>query len=174
MNETIRKILEARAEVLAREVNPGDEGAECFDAIRFSVANEHYAFAADVVREVVPIKEISPIPCAPNCVCGMINVRGQILTVVDLGRLFGVRAENHCEAKKVIVLRSGDTGVGVIADSISGIISVKSGKLQASVPTFEGIRQELTCGITADGLVVLDAGKLLAHPALVAEEGGLG
>jgi purine-binding chemotaxis protein CheW len=170
MNETNRQILEARAKVLA--CPPVDEkgAAGRFDTVRFSLAGEEYALATNSVRVVVPLKDLAPIPCTPAFVMGLMNVRGQLVTVINIGDLFGLNRQAISESSKVIIVHAGGSECGIVADAVLGIVPVKADELQITVPTFEGIRQELTRGVTPDGLIVLDALKLLAHPAIIVRE----
>src|SRR3712207_4651394 len=81
---TREEILRERARELARvPVAPGEGSGERFQTVEFVVAGEHYAVAAESVREVYPLKELTPLPCTPPWVRGILNVRGQILTVLD-------------------------------------------------------------------------------------------
>jgi purine-binding chemotaxis protein CheW len=168
MNESTRQILEARAQALAQPRESADSrGGVKIEVVTVSICNESYAFAAQSVREVLPMKDVSPLPCTPPFICGMINVRGQILTVIDIRPLFGLRADEGSGGERVIILRAGDKEAGLLADAITGLRVIDAEQLQASLPTFDGMRQDLTRGVVKDGLVLLDALKLLSHPAFV-------
>jgi len=174
MNETHRQILEARARILAAPAERGITADGRIETLRFSLAGEEYAFPTESIRAVVPLKDIEPIPCTPPFVTGLMNVRGQLVAVICIGQLFGLNRERLSEVRKVIILSSGESELGITAERVAGIFSIAVAELQSFVPTFEGIRGELTRGVTADGLIVLDALKLLAHPAIVIREEAAG
>ena len=82
------RILQERAKNLARE-GPADQGArKQLDVVEFLLAYERYAIESHWVREVHPLKEITPLPGTPAFVLGIINVRGRIVSVVDLKAFF--------------------------------------------------------------------------------------
>ena len=84
---TKKEILKARARALARESGAGTV-VQTIEVIEFLLAYERYAMELDHVREVFPLKEITPLPGTPPFVLGIINVRGQIVSVVDLKKFF--------------------------------------------------------------------------------------
>ncbi len=144
-----------------------DEGF--IDIVEFALASERYAFESSMVREVVPISELTPVPCTPPFVLGIINLRGQILSVIDIKRLFGLPEKGITQLNKVIVLSSEDMEFGVLADEVSGSGRVRLNSLK-TLPTLTGIREEFLKGVTGEGLVLLDAGRLLDDKSIVVRE----
>jgi len=171
MNETTRRILEERARDLARpREDIVGKPVDAMSVVCFDVGNEQYAFATHSVRETLPLRDVSAIPCTPPFVRGIINLRGQILTVLDLRPLFGLSPRNASEDQYVVVLRTGGSEAGIVADRITGLRAMKREELQATLPTFDEIRQDVIDGVARDGLVILDAAKLLSHPVIVVNE----
>ena len=169
-----RAIFHQRAELLARELPREDDGSASLEVVEFALGRERYAFLAEHVREVVPLENFAPLPCTPRWVAGMLNVRGQILTVIELGAFLELPASGLGERNDVILLRS--TGerpvtIGVLADAILGVRTLRADSLQSSLPTLAGPRAALLRGVTSDRLVVLDAARLLADEALLVREG---
>ncbi|MBI2413780.1 MAG: purine-binding chemotaxis protein CheW [Deltaproteobacteria bacterium] len=139
------------------------------EVVEFRLAAERYAFESSMVREVVPISELTPMPCTPPFVLGIINLRGQILSVIDIKKLFGLPEKGITQLNKVIVLSSDEMEFGVLADEVSGSGRVRPDALKR-LPTLTGIREEFLKGVTGEGLVVLDAGRLLADKSIVVHE----
>lgn len=139
------------------------------EVVEFRLAAERYAFESSMVREVVPISELTPMPCTPPFVLGIINLRGQILSVIDIKKLFGLPEKGITQLNKVIVLSSDEMEFGVLADEVSGSGRVRSDALKR-LPTLTGLREEFLKGVTGEGLVVLDAGRLLADKSIVVHE----
>jgi len=83
-----RAILKKRAQVLARAPKREDEAGECLEVVEFLLAYEQYGIESSYIREVYPLKDLTPLPCTPPFVLGIINVRGQILSVIDLKKIF--------------------------------------------------------------------------------------
>ncbi len=165
-----REILKARARALAQEPKPEQEAADALEVIEFVLAQEKYAFESAYVREICPLHELTPLPCTPPFVLGIVNVRGQILSVIDLRKFFDLPEKGLTDLNKVIVLRSESMEFGVLADLIAGTRAVSVRELQPSLPTLTGIREEYLRGVTADRTAILDAGKLLSDPKIVVHE----
>jgi purine-binding chemotaxis protein CheW len=162
--EEKKKILKTRAKNLARERQADGRDQEHLDILEFVLAYERYAIESSWVREVYPLKELTPLPGTPSFVLGIINVRGQIVSVVDLKRFFDLPARGLTDLNKVIIISDGRMEFGLLADAVSGVRQVPVPEIQPPLPTLTGVRGEYLKGVTADRLVVLDVAKLLADP----------
>lgn len=163
-------ILKARSKDLARESGREDEGDETIEIVVFLLAYETYGIESAYVREVYPLKELTPLPCTPSFVLGVFNVRGQILSVIDLKRFFDLPEKGLTDLNKVIVLGAQGMEFGVLADEILGVSSLRLSEMQASLPTLTGVREAYLKGVTSQRIVVLDARKLLYDQAIVVHE----
>lgn len=167
--EKWQAILKARAQALA-QVPEQDETTECIEIVAFLLAYETYGIETRHVREVYPLKDLTPVPCTPPFVAGIVNVRGQVLSVVDLKKFFELPERGLTDLNKVIVLSDGLMEFGVLADAIVDVRHVPLGKIQPGLPTLTGIREDYLRGVTAERLVILDAARLLADSGIVVHE----
>lgn len=167
--EERRRVLEARASALARPL-AAPSGGESLEVVEFRLAGERYAFASAWVREVLFLTELTRLPCTPAFVLGIANVRGEIVSVVDLKHFFDLPRAGIGELDKLLVLHSPAMTFGVLADAIVGVRSLPLASLQAPLPTFTGPRRDYLLGVGADRLAVLDGARLLADPRLVVHE----
>ena len=167
--EEKKNILRDRAKALAREAAKDDSG-EKIEILEFLLAYERYGIESSFIREVYPLKDLTPVPCTPAHVLGIINVRGQILSVIDLKKFFDLPEKGLGDLNKVIILKGDAMEFGVLADVILGVRTLPLSSLQQAMPTLTGIREEYLKGITADRSVILDAGKILADKKIVVEE----
>jgi purine-binding chemotaxis protein CheW len=119
---------------------------------------------------VCPLREITPVPCTPPFVAGIINVRGQIVPVIDLKRFFDLPQGGITDLNKVLIMRNDDLEVGFLADAISGGRRLDMESLQASLPTLTGIRADYLRGVTGDRLVVLDAERILSDKKIIVDD----
>jgi len=159
-----------RAKVLARREKDETAGGETIGAVEFRLAGEKYAIASEYVREVLPLKGVATIPCTPPWVLGVINVRGQILSVIDLRVLFELPREAATRTARIIVLRADEMELGIVADAVTGARTIAIDRVQAGLPTLTGIRAAYLSGVAGEDLVLLDAAKLLADKALLVNE----
>ena len=167
--EETRRILEVRARAAARPpVKPDD--AERLQVLAFSLAGESYGVETCHVREVCQLKDLTAVPCTPPFVAGVMNLRGQILAIVELREFFELPARGLTDLNRVIVLRGGDNELGLLADSIDGVRPVPASDLQEGLPTLTGIRERFLKGITGQMLAVLDGDRLLGDASLKVNE----
>lgn len=163
------RVLRDRAQRLAREP-AAEETGERLEVVEFLLGAERYAFETSFVREVHPLRELTQLPCTPPFVLGIMNLRGEILSVLDLCRLFDLAPRGAAELSKVIVLRSAGMEFGILADAVVGVRTILGQGVQSSLATVTGVRADYLKGVTQDHLVLLDAGKMLADRRLVVHE----
>jgi purine-binding chemotaxis protein CheW len=164
-----KRILSKRARLFAAETTPG-ERRDVTEIIEFMLAHEHYGVEASFVSEVYPLKEYTPVPCTPAYVLGIINVRGRIISVVDIKKFFDLPERGITDLNKVIILRSDKMEFGILADSIITTRLVRRSELQSHLPTLTGVREEYLRGVAPDGAIILDAGKILADKGIIVQE----
>ena len=168
--EARRTTLTARAKALARELKPDGNGQGLIEIIEFVVTSETYGIESSYVREVYPLKELTPLPGTPAFILGVINVRGQIVSVVDPKKFFGLPEKGLTDLNKVILISDETMEFGLLADAVLGLRHVPLKELQKSLPTLTGLRAELLKGVTSERLVVLEAARLLSDPGLLVQQ----
>ena len=164
------KILKARAKLLAREPERQKEAETYLEVVEFLLAYETYAVESAYIREVYQLKDLTPIPCTPPFVLGVTNVRGNILSVIDIKKFFDLPSKGLGDLNKIIILQSKKMEFGILADKILGTRSIPESGIQPSLPTLTDIRARYTKGVTGERLVILDAGKLLSDKTLIVHE----
>jgi purine-binding chemotaxis protein CheW len=172
--EQAKAILKARARAMAQEplhVQRNLPGAEPeLEIVTFRLAHETYGFESRYIREIYPLKELTPLPCTPPFVLGLINLRGRLLSVLDLKRFFGLSSQTLDNHNQVIILHHETMEFGVLADTLLGVYPIAPQSLQPSLPTLTGFRNEFLLGITPERLIILDAEKLLSNRDILVHE----
>ncbi len=164
------RILHERARALAAEPGETRTLADSIEAVEFLLAHERYAVESCYVREVYPLENLTPLPCTPAFVLGIVNLRGEIVSVIDVRKFFDLPQTGLPDLNKVIVLESGSMVFGILADVIFGVRRIALAEIQPSLPTLTGIREKYLKGITPERIVILDAAKLLADEDIVVQE----
>jgi purine-binding chemotaxis protein CheW len=159
--ESVRRVLAARARVAARPQGTTCE-ARRIEVLAFALAGERYAVETRHVVEVRALTDLTPLPCTPPWLAGVLNLRGQVLAVIDLRRFFELPDCGLTELNRVVVLRGCATQFGLLADSIEGNQMVDVAGLQDGLATLTGVRAQFLKGITGQMLAVLDGDRLLA------------
>ena len=171
---TPSEILRQRARALAQAPPPMPEAGSELEVLVFRLADERYALETCHVQEVQPLRELTPLPCTPAFLRGLVNLRGRLLPVIDLKRFFDLPERGISDLHRILLLRTGEGGgemeIGLLADTVEDISTIPLADLQTSLPTLGGIRAEYLKGVTGDRLVVLDALRILADPRIVIDE----
>lgn len=164
------KLLRERAQKLAYLPTEPDKEEQTIEVVEFSLAYERYAFESSFVKEIYPLHELTAVPCTPAFVLGIINLRSRILSVIDLKKFFDLPDRGLSNLNKVVILGSEEMEFGVLADSITGVVNIKTSELNTGLATLNGIREEYLKGITPGRLTVLDAGRLLSDEKIVVND----
>lgn len=165
-----KDILRARAQALSRPPQRAAAPEASLELLEFRLARETYAVETRYVIEVHPLKDLTPVPCTPPFVVGIVNVRGRLTSVIDIKKFFGLPEKGLTDLHRVILVRGSDFEFGLLADVIVGVRSIESGSLQPALPTFTGIAAEYVSGLTAERLVLLDVPRIVADPRIIVHE----
>jgi purine-binding chemotaxis protein CheW len=162
-------VLRQRARELALPLRSAALGTP-LEVIEFRLASESYAIESAWVAEVFPLTGLTRLPGTPPFVLGIVNMRGEIVSVVDLRKFFDLPAQGLTDLNRVIVLQSREMVFGILADRVEGVRTVDAERLQSGLPTLTDRRRDYLRGIADGRLVVLDAAALLADPRMVVNE----
>jgi purine-binding chemotaxis protein CheW len=161
------KILQARAKALSREVQRDRPLQQFVEVLEFMLAYERYALDTAFVREAHPLKDITALPGTPAYVAGIVNVRGQIVSVIDLKRFFDLPSRGLTDLNKVIILDDGQTSFGLLVDAVVRVHRLELDAIQSTPPTLSGVRSNYLLGVTAQHTIILDALRILSDPNIV-------
>ena len=163
-------VLKARARELARIPEAAEKKAGVLQIIEFEIANERYGFELHSVREVFQTGQLVPVPGTPAFIAGVVNLRGDVLAVVDIRKFFELQEEQPGGTRTIILIENTEMRLGVLADDVLGVRAISHDQLQTSLPTLIGLRADYLAGVTGDGLVVLAATKILSDSRILIYE----
>lgn len=98
-----------------------------FDVVEFDLCGEKYALDINLAREIVEMMPITPIPCSPDYLRGIMNLRGEITNIINITTILGLPALGEDSGNKIIVLSAEATGgenIGVIVDDVQSVIQI--------------------------------------------------
>ncbi|GAW66487.1 chemotaxis protein [Geoanaerobacter pelophilus] len=168
--EKEQAILLERARLLSQRREADRDAGETLDLLVFVLSGESYAVETSFVQETLPLGDFTPLFCTPPFVLGVINLRGRIVSIVDLRRFFDLPAIGLSDLNRVIVVSNGSMEFGILADGIVGMRQLAKGSLKPTPETFTGIREEFVAGISPERLALLDLGKIMSDPRLLVHE----
>ncbi|MDO9450880.1 MAG: chemotaxis protein CheW, partial [Rugosibacter sp.] len=100
--EETQRILKVRAQALAREPVSAEAADGHVEVVEFLLAHERYAIDLSYIREVAPMENLTPLPCTPAFVLGIVNLRGEILSVIDIRKFFDLPEKGLTDLNKII------------------------------------------------------------------------
>ncbi len=169
--EEVKRILRERAHALAKPLAEVRTREEVLDLLVFSLAGERYGVETTHVLEVISLRELTPVPCTPPVILGVVNHRGRILPVLDLRRLFGLSGQGIAEGGRIVAVEAGRMTCGIFADGVAGTIQVAAHEV-AHPPTVTAVggRQAFIRGVTGEMVAVLDLEVLARDQRIVVNE----
>jgi purine-binding chemotaxis protein CheW len=110
--------------------------------ILFNLGNTLYGIPIEQVSEINRLEEITPLPKAPQFIEGVINLRGNVVPVIDLRKRFGMKSVERTNKNKIIILLVGKRLFGTIVDSVHEVITLTRDNIEPSLPTASGLKAE--------------------------------
>lgn len=164
-------IFKSRAKLLAQEAEKKTYDRDYLEVVEFLLAYETYGIESVYVREIYPLTEITFVPGTPQFVKGIVNVRGQIISVLDLKKFFELPEKGLPDLNKIIIINNDYMEFGILADAVLGIRRLAGGEIKSALPTLTGIRAQYLKGVTSERMVVLDGARILSDKNIIISRG---
>lgn len=132
----------------------------------FSLGKEEYGVDIMQVKEIVTYKEPVKVPNTPQFVEGIINLRGEIIPIVNLKKRFTIPGEDIADQTRVIVMSIDSKKVGFIVDDASEVITINNENIEPAPEIVAGIDRRYITGIGKVEeriLIILDLDKLFSE-----------
>ena len=142
-------------------------GKDVVQVIVFNLGNERYGVDISQVREIIKPTQITRIPNAPDFVEGVINLRGQITTIINLRKRFGLEPKPIDNNTRIIVVEYNNAVIGMMVDTVNEVKYLSTADIEA-LPSIITAREEAKLlkgvGKLPDGLLILiDLNKVLSE-----------
>ena len=159
------EILKVRAERIAHAAGD-DQALDTINGLSVSVNDETYVLPIETLAAIYEQTPVVPVPCTPDYVRGIANIRGHIVPVVDLGALLQMPVSAGAQAAALIVVRHQDITLAFQVDQVGDVTAVAKHQLVAA-PFGQGAAQaRYIQGILEDGAVLINVVALLEDPML--------
>jgi purine-binding chemotaxis protein CheW len=162
-----KNILRERALKLAKKIEAGRQDGETLEVIEFTLAHEHYAVEMAYIREVYALKDLTPVPCTPSYILGIINLRGQVISVTDIREFFDLPKKEISDQFRVLVLKNANMELGILAESVLGERKVPLEDVQSQLVASKADSEGYIKGVTKERLIILDMEKFLSDENIV-------
>ncbi len=136
--------------------------------VTFRLAEELYGINVMQVQEVLRLSEIAPVPGAPSAVLGIINLRGNVVTVVDARLLFGLPRAGHSEQTRVMIVECNRNTVGLLVDGVAEVVNIENADIDSAPHIGNGEQSRYIQGVYSkhgEILLLVDLNRLLGPDA---------
>lgn len=135
----------------------------------FNLENEEYGIDILRVREIIEMKSITRVPKSCDFVRGVINLRGEVIPIVDLRKKFALSEGEDTENTRIIVVSIDDITVGLVIDSSSEVQEIENDFIESTPVSVGNIDQGYIAGIgkVSDRLIILlDVARVLSNTSI--------
>lgn len=141
----------------------------------FRLADEFYGLDIGTVQEIITWQPVTRVPRTPAFVEGIINLRGNVIPVVDLRKRFELKQAQVADQTRIVVVEIGSLVVGLVVDGVSEVLRVQAGQIEPPSAVIAGIDAEFIRGVAKTHnrlIILLNADRLLVEKekALLADE----
>jgi purine-binding chemotaxis protein CheW len=151
------------------KVEKPNEPAEAQQYLTFSLGSEMFAVGTLSVKEIIEYGQLTVVPMVPEFIRGVINLRGAVVPVIDLGTRFG-RGEKKVTRRTCIVIievpnEEGTQDIGVVVDSVSEVLEIPAGDIEPAPAFGAKIRSDFITGmgkVNGRFVILLDVGRVLS------------
>ncbi|UAA38145.1 chemotaxis protein CheW [Paraneptunicella aestuarii] len=141
-----------------------DVNDEVLQWVTYRLGDETYGINVMQVQEVLRYTEIAPVPGAPDYVLGIINLRGNVVTVIDTRSRFGLPSAETTDNTRIVIIESDEQVVGILVDSVAEVVYLKTSEIDSAPNVGTEESAKFIQGVSnRDGelLILVDLNKLL-------------
>ena len=134
----------------------------------FNISGEEFGIELGRIAEIVKFQKSTPLPKVPAFISGVINIRGDVIPLVDLRKRLGVEP-SHIQGR-IIITKIYEEKIGLLVDAVKEIVSIEKESIASTPSFFKGLKSEYIMGIgkVADRLIViLNLDNLLSSEEMI-------
>jgi purine-binding chemotaxis protein CheW len=142
------------------------QAVESMQLVSFRLAEEEYGIEITRIQEIILLGEITRVPRTPDYIKGLINLRSEVIPVVDLRRRFGLPAQEPTDETRIMVINVRGKTLGMIVDAVSEVLRVSKDQVVPPPPAVTASGREYLTGlVNLDNrlLILLDIDQVLGN-----------
>ncbi len=133
--------------------------------VTFRLGDEKYGINVMQVQEVLRVTEIAPVPGAPGYVLGIINLRGNVVTVIDTRNRFGLMSKETDDASRIVIIETESHIIGILVDSVAEVVEMRASEMETAPNVGNEETSKYIQGVTGrdnELLILVDLNKFLS------------
>jgi purine-binding chemotaxis protein CheW len=142
--------------------------------VLFELGSETYGLDIATVHEIIRMQPITKVPKAPFYVEGVINLRGRVIPVIDMGRRFGLEKVEKDKNNRIVVVNIQGTTLGIIVDAVTEVLRITNDSIEPVSDIITAANSDYLLGIaklTDKMVILLDLDRLLSGDSTLANLG---
>lgn len=167
-----RALFRQRAEAL-RSVQGGSEDLQLSSVAVMRLGEDYFGLDLAAVREFIQVSSVTPVPCCPSHILGNMNLRGEVMTLVDIRSALRVSSEGAPDLEKAIVVDVDDIVAGITVDQVCDIVQFSSDEISAVPVATTFSHESYFTGIASyqeKKVGILDFSKLIQAEKFIVNE----
>ena len=132
--------------------------------VTFQLDDESFGINVMLIQEFLRVTYIAPVPGAPDYVIGIINLRGNVVTVIDTRMRFGLPPRDFDDATRIVIIETENQTVGIVVDSVAEVVDIYSNEIETAPNVGNDETARYIEGVVSRGeelLILVDLNKLL-------------
>lgn len=129
------------------EIEEKSSSSETVQLVSFTVENEEYGVHISDVESVIRLPDITRLPQTPDFIKGVINLRGNVIPVIDMRERFGLETTEYLSTTRVMVMKIKNRLIGMIVDTVSQVIVLNNDDIEEAPEIVSGLSREYIEGI---------------------------
>ncbi|MBD8511880.1 chemotaxis protein CheW [Photobacterium sp. WH77] len=153
------------SQVSVAEIQKEDSNDQVLQWVTFQLEEETYGINVMQVREVLRYTEIAPVPGAPDYVLGIINLRGNVVTVIDTRARFGLMSGEISDNTRIVIIEAEKQVIGIMVDSVAEVVYLRSSEIDSTPSVGTDESAKFIQGVSNRDnqlLILVDLNKLLS------------
>ena len=133
--------------------------------VTFRLGDEKYGINVMQVQEVLRVTDIAPVPGAPGYVLGIINLRGNVVTVIDTRNRFGLLSVESSDSTRIVIIETDHHIIGIMVDSVAEVVDLRSSEIETAPNVGNDESSKYIQGVTSrdnELLILVDLNKFLS------------
>lgn len=133
--------------------------------VTFRLGDEKYGINVMQVQEVLRVAEIAPVPGAPPYVLGIINLRGNVVTVIDTRNRFGLMSKETDDNSRIVIIETESHIIGILVDSVAEVVELRSSDIETAPNVGNEETSRYIQGVTSrdnELLILVDLNRFLS------------
>jgi len=142
-----------------------DNNDEILQWVTFKLEDETYGVNVMQVQEILRYTEIAPVPGAPEYVMGIINLRGNVVTVIDTRARFGMESAELTDNTRIVIIEAETQVIGILVDSVAEVVYLKTSEIDIAPNVGNDESAKYIQGVSNRNdelLILVDLNKLLS------------